>query len=248
MIKIKKYSIVASILCLALTGCKSKKEDDELMIPPQVLYETASTHFEAGEYKKASDEFEKIFFQHPGKEITPKAELMQAYSLYRAEEYENAIDILEIFIKLHPRHEYISYAYYLRALASYAQISDLDLDQSKSINALETLNEVIARFGESSYARDAAAKIGLVKEHLAGHEMLIGNYYLKQKNPIAAIGRFQIILQQYSNSSYIAETLYRLIEANLIMGLKQEAIQYAVILDKNYPNSKWNIYKKYLLK
>jgi outer membrane protein assembly factor BamD len=247
MIKGKKYLILSCAL-ISLAACKSKLGDDERIIPPQVLYETASMHFENREYKKAAEEFEKIFFQHPGKPITARAELMQAYSLYLAGDYEDSIDVIEIFLKLHPRHENIAYAYYLKAINHHAQISDLDLDQSKSLGALKALEEVINRFPSSAYAQDAQKKIYLVEEHLAGHEMLIGNYYLKKKNPIAAIARFQGVLSEYSSSSYAPEALYRLIETTLMVGLKPEAEKYAQTLSKNYPDTKWNAYSKALLK
>jgi outer membrane protein assembly factor BamD len=230
-------SLIAS--SLMLSACKSGKKIDDEIEPAELIYENAVREFEEGNWQKASDEFEKIFFQHPGNDITPKAELMQAYSLYLAREYDESADVLDIFIKLHPRNESIAYAYYLKALANYAQISNVKLDQSRTRFAKEGFEEVIRRFPNTKYAIDASLKIDLVNDHLAGKEMLVGIYYLKKKNPISAIKRFQTVIDQYDTTAHAPEALYRLVESNLMLGLRDEAQKYAAVLGHNYPESSW---------
>lgn len=226
------------ILVFALISCKSQLKDKET-IPPQERYDASVVQLKKGEYKKAAENFEQVFFQHPGNAITPQAELMQAYSLYLATEYDKAIDVLEIFIKLYPRHENIAYAYYLKALAHYVQISNILLDQARTRYAKESLEEVIRRFPGTKYAIDAAFKIDLVNDHLAGKEMSIGRYYLKKNNPIAAIKRFQNVIEEYQTTSHTEEALYRLVESNVILGLKEEAGKYTAVLSHNYQNGSW---------
>lgn len=237
-------------ISLILIGCKSKIIDDGAIVAAEKLYEDGITKLGQADYKQAAVDFEKVFFQHPGNRITPYAELMQAYSLYKAGEYEEAIDVINIFIKLHPRHIDIAYAYYLKSLASYVQITEVKLDQSRTEHALASLNEVIARFPKSKYAIDAELKIDLVKDHLAGKEMFVGHYYLKKRNPIAAIKRFQSVIEKYNTSSHTPEALYRLIESNLMLGLVSEAEKYGEVLSYNYQGSIWfdqgrNLLKKY---
>ena len=240
--------IVTIITVFALIGCQSTKVTDDTIIPAQSLYNSGVNELENGNYKTASEQFEKIFFQHPGSETTSYAELMQAYSLYLAGEYSEVVDILEIFIKLHPRHKDIAYAYYLKALAQYAQISNVRLDQSQTKNALSDMQEVRKRFPQSQYALDVESKINLVNDHLAGKEMFIGRYYLNKNNPIAAIKRFQHVIDQYDTTSHSPEALYRLVECNMMLGLDLEAKKYAAVLKYNYPNSKWLAYSYNLLK
>jgi outer membrane protein assembly factor BamD len=238
----KSFFLSLFIFALLLSSCKSAKTIDDEVEPAELIYDNAIREFEEGNWKKASDEFEKIFFQHPGNDITPKAELMQAYSLYLAGEYDETVDVLDIFIKLHPRHEYIAYAYYLKALANYAQISNVKLDQSRTKFAKEGFEELIMRFPNTKYAIDASLKIDLANDHLAGKEMLVGRYYLKKKNPISAIKRFQTVIDQYDTTAHAPEALYRLIESNLMLGLPDEAQKYAAVLGHNYPDNIW--YKK----
>lgn len=243
-----KYFVLIPLALFLLVSCASKIKDDEKVVPATELYDVALEKLDKGEYKKASVEFEKVFFQHPGNKITPQSELMQAYSLYLAREYDEVVDVLDIFIKLHPRHEYIAYAYYLKALANYAQVSDVKLDQSKTRYARSGLEEVIQRFPGSKYATDAALKIDLVNDHLAGKEMLVGRYYLQKRNPVAAIRRFQEVVEKYDTTSHIQEALYRLVESNMMLGLVEEAKKYAAVLRHNYPNNIWDKYSNYLLK
>lgn len=226
------------LVIIALSACKSKLQEEEI-IPAQQSYDAGVALLQKGEYAKAAEHFEKVFFQHPGNEITPYAELMQAYSLYLAGDYDESSDVLDIFIKLHPRHQDIAYAYYLQALDYYVQVSNVQLDQSRTRFAKEGFEEIINRFPLSKYATDAALKLDLVNDHLAGKEMLVGRYYLSKKNPIAAVKRFQNVVDQYETTSHAEEALYRLVETNLMLGLKNEATKYAEVLGHNYPNGHW---------
>ncbi len=232
--------ILLSIFLLAtVSACSSALRNEEI-IPPQESYDAGVEKLLDGAYKKAADAFEKVFFQHPGNHITPQAELMQAYSLYLAGEYDDSIDVLTVFIKLHPRHPDVVYAYYLIGLNNYVQISSVKLDQSRTKYAKESFQVVINRFPATKYAVDAALKMDLIDDHLAGKEMEIGRYYLSKKNPIAAIKRFQNVLDQYNATTHVMEALYRLIEVNVMLGLRHEGMKYAEVLEYNYPDSYWH--------
>lgn len=246
--KLPKLFLCALALSLALSSCKNKTKDDEIVTPIQELYGNGLAYLDKGKHKKAAEEFGKVFFEHPGNEYTPQAELMQAYSLYLAGEYEEAVDVLEIFVKLHPMNVDIAYAYYLKALSHYMQISSVQLDQSITATAKESLEDVIKRFPNTKYAVDAGLKIDLVNDHLAGKEMTVGRYYLAQKNPLAAAKRFQNVVDNYQTTSHIQEALYRLVESYMLMGLRDEAMKYAAVLGNNYPESNWYKYSFDLLR
>lgn len=242
---IRIFFLVLAVI--SLSSCKNKKNDD-IITPAQELYQKGLQLLEEKRYSKAAEEFGKIFFQHPGNEITPQAELMQAYSLYLDGTYDETVDVLEIFVKLHPMHKDIAYAYYLRALSYYMQISGVKLDQSRTFLAKESLEDVIRRFPGSKYAADCTEKIKLVNDHLAGKEMEVGRYYLGKKNPIAAIKRFQEVVDNYQTTSHTVEALYRLVESYMTLGIEQEARKYAAVLGYNYPDSSWYKHSYKLLK
>jgi outer membrane protein assembly factor BamD len=230
-----------------LVGCKTAKDDDTI-IPAEELYTKASELLSKQKYKSAADEFSKIYFQHPGCTLSAKGEIMEAYSLYLAGEYDEAVDVLDIFIKIHPLHEDVAYAYYLKALSYYMQMSNADHDQSKTALAKVTLTDVITKFPGTKYAIDAALKMDLVQDHLAGAEMNVGRFYLTQNNPIAAAGRFEVVVRDYQTTSHVAEALYRLVESYMLLGLQNEAVKYAAVLGHNYPESTWYKHSFNLLK
>lgn len=244
-----KINLIAAIALalFTLTGCKNKKIDDETVLPSVLLYNTGKEYLEKGDYKKAAEEFEKVYYQHPGATITPQAELMEAYSLFLAGRYEDAIDVLNIFVQIHPMNEDIAYAYYLRGLSEYMQISRSEIDQSPTERAKSSFSELITRYPNTKYAIDAQLKMDLIEDHLAGNEMYTGRYYLIIHNPIAAITRFQNVINNYSTTSQTPEALYRMVEAFLMLGLKDEAVKYASVLGYNYNNSKWYKRAYYLI-
>ena len=242
MMKLAKLLFYTITTCLILSGCKTKKTDEDLIVPAPELYNDGLMLLEKQQYLKAAEEFSRIFYQDPGNKMTPQAELMHSYSLFLGGQYEEAVDVLDSFIKLHPMHEDIAYAYYLKALSYYRQISNVQLDQSRTFLAKKSFEDVIRLFPKTKYSIDAALKIDLVNDHLAGKEMDVGHYYLMQNNPIAAINRFQIIVDDYQTTSHIPEALYRLVESYLMLGLSNEAKKYAVVLGHNYPDSTWYKY------
>ena len=110
----------------------------------------------------------------------------------------------------------------------------------RPIEAIQTLNDVITRFPDSAYARDARIKLRLAQNRLAGHEMVIGRFYEKQHLYAAAIGRYQDVMHELSSTTtYTAEALERLTECYLDLGLTGAAQRTASVLAYNYPGSTW---------
>ena len=113
---------------------------------------------------------------------------MSGYSSYLANEYADSINTFERFIELNPGHPDIAYAYYMIAISYYEQISDVERDQRMTREALISLEELVRRFPDSDYARDARLKIDLANDHLAGKNMEIGRWYQRRGDYLAARG------------------------------------------------------------
>jgi outer membrane protein assembly factor BamD len=242
-----KYIFIASLLSLILSACNKKEEDETIIQPADKLFKEAEAFMEKEKYKDAAKTYSKIYFQHPASEDGAKAELGEAYALAQMEKYEEAIDVLNDFLHLHPSHMDTAYALHQKALCYYMQMPNVYRDQSVTAKALDSLKEVVAKYPNSKYAQDASLKIDLVLDHLAGKEMEVGRLYMKKNNPVAAIPRFQEVVKKYETTSHTAEALHRLVEANLMLGLKKEALKYASILGHNYPATKWYKYSRNLL-
>lgn len=234
--------VAAPLLALGLSACSSSKDDlPYVERPVEQIYEEASKAMDEKEYKKAAKLFDEVERQHPYSQWATRAQLMAAFAHYQSLKFDDAILSLDRYIQLHPGGDQVAYAYYLKGLCYYEQITDVGRDQKVTNQALEILREVVRRFPESEYARDAKLKIDLTVDHLAGKEMEIGRFYLKQQNYMAAINRFRKVVDDFQTTSHTAEALHRLIEAYLSVGLTNEARQTAAVLGHNFPGSPWYV-------
>jgi outer membrane protein assembly factor BamD len=224
---------------LALAACASADKDAYVERPVEALYNAAMDDMVAERFDKAAKGFDEVERQHPYSIWATKAQLMSAYSLYEAGRYDESILALDRFIQLHPGHQDVAYAYYMKALDYYVQITDVGRDQRITEDALKTLQEVVRRFPDTRYARDARLKIDLTRDHLAGKEMEIGRFYEIQKEYLAAINRFRTVVDSFQTTTHVPEALHRLIECYLALGLNDEAQRTASVLGYNYPGSEW---------
>lgn len=246
------FPLIAVCALLALASCgEGEDEDDKLTMKnesPEELYNIARATMAEKQYKDAVEQFEEVERQHPYSEWAPRAELMAAYNAYRGGDYDTSVAILERFVRIHPTNKSAAYAYYLRSLCYYIQITDVGRDQKTTEQARAALQDVISRFPDTEYAQDAKLKLDLTSDHLAGKEMEIGRYYLKQQEYIAAINRFKVVVDKYDTTTHIPEALHRIVEAYLRLGVIAEAKKYAAVLGYNYPGSDWYKYSYEMLK
>ena len=258
------HSIRAALLVVALgtavTGCGLFDKDDATNDlnkdaaqynerPVEQIYADAWTQINRGEWENAAKQFDEVDRQHPYSVWARRAMLMSAFCYYQAGKYSDAVSTADQYISLHPGSHEVAYAFYLKAISLYEQIVDVNRDQDTTQGALVALQDVVQRFPDSEYARDATLKIDLTQDHLAGKEMAVGRYYLTRGDYIGAINRFRVVIQQYQTTPQIAESLERLTEAYYSLGLDSEAQTAAAVLGANYPGSEWymdayNILKK----
>lgn len=232
---------VAALIALPLLAACGDEELAFVERPPETLYEQGLAQLEAGDESAAADLFDEVERQHPYSEWATRAQLMAAYSHYEALDYDEAVIALDRFIELHPGDENIAYAYYLRALCYYERISDIERDQRMTLLAQDALQELVNRFPDSVYARDAGLKLDLTYDQLAGKEMDIGRWYMNQGHYNAAINRFRQVVDRFQTTSHTPEALHRLTEAYLVLGLVEEARVSAAVLGHNYPGSEWYV-------
>lgn len=232
------FAALAVLLMLGLGACTTKKKE-YVEQPVETLYNAAMDALLSRNYLEATEKFDEVERQHPYSQWATKAQLMSAYTYYLNNLYGDAIAGLNRFIQLHPTNKDVAYAYYLKGLSYYEQISDVARDQKMTELAMSTLDELIKRFPNSKYARDAKLKIDLTHDHLAGKEMEIGRYYQNQGNYLAAINRFRTVIDDYQTTTHVPEALHRLTEAYLAIGITEEARKTAAVLGHNFPGSEW---------
>ena len=252
MLRRAAVSLLAASCLLTAPGCSSNWDGSQESLrssrraanatvdaSPEGLYGAGVENLQARRFQQAVTLFDQVERDHPYSTWATNAKLMAAYGDYMRNRYTEAIGALDRFIQLHPAHRDIAYAYYLRALSHYEQIADAQRDQRGTEHAMSALQDVVNRFPDTAYARDARLKIDLARDHLAGKEMNIGRFYQRQGLHGAAVGRFRRVVEDYQTTNHVPEALHRLTEIYLALGIDEEARKTASVLGHNFPGSPW---------
>jgi outer membrane protein assembly factor BamD len=241
-ISLSKTLTVLALASLVFTvgcGSKGKKRLAYVERPAEKIYLEGYDKMAKRDWPRAILQFDEVERQHPYSVWARRAMLMAAYANYKSNKYTEAISAAQRFVALHPGSRSAPYAYYLIGICHFEQISDVGRDQSETQMALDALRQVVRRFPNSEYARDARLKIDLTNDQLAGKDMAVGRWYLKRGYTLAAIARFQHVIDTYETTSHTPEALHRLVEAYVRLGVLDEAVQVAAVLGYNYPGTDW---------
>jgi len=231
-------------MTVAVSACAGNRDRPRLAYeerPVEALYNTGYTRLENRRWTDAVDYFQEVERQHPYSEWARRAILMQIYAYYRNGNHAESIAASDRFIQLFPGSPSAGYAFYMRAINNFEQIVDVGRDQARTEAALQGLRDVQRRYPTTAYAQDAAVKIDMANDQLAGKEMNIGRYYQRANQPLAALGRYKAVIdnEAYQRTSHTPEALYRLVEVYATLGLADEAERNAAVLGHNYPGSPW---------
>jgi outer membrane protein assembly factor BamD len=236
-------AIVAVMCALALGACaNSGKKKPRLAYeerPVELLYATGADRLDRRQWSQAVGYFQEVERQHPYSEWSRRAIMMQAYAHYQANDYPEAVADADRFIQLYPGNPAAAYAHYIKSICYFEQIVDVGRDQAATAQALDALRAVVQRYPATEYAADARLKIDMVNDQLAGKEMTVGRYYLRQGDTLAAVNRFKTVVDRYQTTTHAPEALYRLVESYLTLGLLDEAKRNGAVLGYNYPGDPW---------
>ena len=228
--------LVASVI---LVGCASPDIPEQVERPANQLYDEALSLVLDGNAEKAAPQFEEVERQHPYSDLAVRAQIMAAWSFYQDNNYPRAIASLERFIELNPADDMVEYAYYLKALSYYEQIVDVERDAEMTLLALNAFDDLLLRYPDGIYSRDARLKADLARSHLAGKEMAVGRFYAERGYYAAALRRFERVVRDHQTSNQVPEALYRMVESYLALGLVDEADRVGSVAVYNYPDSFW---------
>ena len=236
---------------LTLAGCDSlaalnpfdQGEKYEMKIVPDVpaekLYDQGLGRLKNSDHEGAAKKFSDLEKAYPYSEWSRKGLIMEAYSNYEGQRWEEAITASKSYLTKYPNTKDAAYAQYLYAMANYNQIPDVTRDQDRSEKALAALQELVEKYPKSEYVSDARYRLQIAKDQLAGKEMEVGRYYLERRQYTAAINRFRDVVAKYQTTRHVEEALERLTEAYLALGLTGEAQNAAAVLGHNFPDSQW---------
>ena len=235
-------------LVLSLGGCGlfGDKIDPKKEWTAAEYYKAAKEEFDAQSWDAAIKLYEQLEAKYPFGRFAQQAQIEVAYAYYKQGETAQAITALDKFIKLHPNHENVDYALYLKALVNFKEDlgpfarlvrQDLaDRDPKAARESFEGFKELVTRFPESRYAADSRERMAYLVEALARHEINVARYYLARGAHLAAANRSQDALTKFPNSPAHREALDIMIEAYDRMGMKELRDDAKKVLARNFPS------------
>jgi outer membrane protein assembly factor BamD len=244
-------SLLAALLIpaiLVVAGCASLTNDDETTgWSAQRLYGEAKDAMASREWQKAIKYFEKLEARYPYGRFAQQAQLEVAYAYWKDNERASAIAACDRFIKLYPNHENVAYAWYLKGLINFNELTGMltwlttpdmsDRDPKASREAFNAFREVVTRFPDSRYAPDAAARMRFLVNALASNEVYVARYYMKRGAFVAAANRAQYAVQHYPQAPAVEEAMAILVKAYDSLGMPELRDDAQRVLLKNFPQT-----------
>ena len=243
-------SSLALIVVLCLAGCGMLDDVDETKgWSASKLYTEAKSELNDGNYERAIKYYEKLEARFPYGRFAQQAQLEIAYAYYKDKDAAAAIAAAERFIKLHPNHPSVDYAYYLRGLANFnddlgllGSLTGQDMterDPKAAREAFEAFKDLVTRYPNSKYAPDSVQRMNYLVNALASHEVHVARYYMKRGAYVAAANRAQFALKTYPQAPANEEGLLILVNAYDKLGMKDLRNDAERVMKTNFPSSKY---------
>jgi len=239
------------MLAVAFTGCGglNSSDDETLGWSAQKLYGEAKDAMGSKDWIKAIKYLEKLEARYPYGRFAQQAQLEVAYCYWKEGERASAIAAADRFIKLYPNHTNVDYAWYLKGLINFNETlgvlwwlttPDLsDRDPRSSRDAFNAFKEVVARFPESKYAEDSAARMRYLVNTLAQYEVHVARYYMRRGAYLAAANRAQYAIKTYQTAPALEEAVFVLARAYDAMGMTSLRDDTTRVMLANFPKSRY---------
>ncbi len=242
--------ILAGVLLTAGLGACSTTttpSDETRGWPVERLYAEARDELNGSNYTRAAQLYETLEARYPYGRYAQQAQLDLAYTFYKDKEPQQALAACDRFIKLHPAHPNLDYAYYLKGLVNFNEDESLlsrwtgqdisERDPRAAREAFQSFRDLVTRFPNSQYTADAQIKMTHLVNSMAANEMHVARYYMTRKAYLAAVNRAQSVVKEFSNTRYMEEALAVMVSGYTALNLPQLADDSRRVLAKTYPDS-----------
>lgn len=234
------------LILVSISACSIFHEYDETGgWDADQLYNAGKEALLDSDWSKALKYYTRLESRYPYGRLTQQAQLETAYAHYKYGETEAAIAAADRFIKLHPSHPNVDYAYYMRGLASFEPGNNFlerffpqdkaQRDPSAARESFHYFSELVERYPESRYRQDAIQRMVHLRNNLARHEIQIADYYMRRDAPLAAVNRSKYVLEHYDRTPSVADALTIMVRAYRIMEMDDLANDALEVLKKNHP-------------
>ncbi|MGA9852132.1 MAG: outer membrane protein assembly factor BamD [Gammaproteobacteria bacterium] len=237
-------SCIAAALLLA--GCASQKTKDQ-NLSAAALYKGIGANLAAGNYKTAISRLQTLEARFPFNDYGTQAQLDLIYANYMNGNYDTAEDAADRFIREHPRHADVDYAYYMKGVAYFDQAPDplmklfrhdnYQRDPSNAQKSFQAFQLLLQKFPNTRYAADARQRMVFLRDRLADYEWSVADYYMRRGAWISAIQRADNIITHYPQTPRVKDALQILTTAYHKLGLTELADSAQKVLETNFPGA-----------
>ena len=240
---------LALIVAFMLTACGSLGEapDETASWSAQKIYAEAKDALASATYDRAVTLFEKLEARYPFGRYAQQAQLEIAYAYYKAGETASALAACDRFIKLHPNHPNVDYAYFLKGVVNFnddlgyfGEISRQDpteRDSRAARDSFDAFRQLVVKFPDSRYAADAAQRMAYLLNAMAANDVHVARYYMNRGAYLAAANRAQAVVKTYPQAPAVEDALIIMVLAYEALGLKDLKADAQRVLTKNFPQA-----------
>ena len=239
-----KHLLLVGVLAL-LAACSSNAPVIDESLSESELYRKAQTDLDAENYGSAVETLRALEARYPFGRYAEQAQLELIYAYYQNYEPEAATASADRFIRLHPTHQNVDYAYYIRGLASFTRdqgiierFLPLDMTRRDPGAARDSFNDfaqLINRFPNSQYAPDARARMVYLRNLLAAYDVHVGHYYLKRGAYLAAANRGRYVVENFQQTPSVGDGLALMVAGYNRLAMQDLADSALATLKLNYP-------------
>lgn len=240
-------SLFVVMLLVTITGCSWLKSEDD--VPPDQgesqLYEAARRNLDNSNFALAIKNLQLLEARYPFGPYAEQAQLELIYAHYRNYGHEEAVAAADRFIRLHPQHPNVDYAYYMKGLSSFTEGQGLlerflptdatQRDPGPARQSFTDFAQLLTRFPNSEYAPDARARMVYLRNLLARHEINVANYYFKRQAYVAALNRGRYVVENFQETPAVPDGLAVMAQAYLLLEMPDQAETAIAALRSNYP-------------
>ena len=247
LLKLRNLSLV--FLAVLMTGCAADMaaRDETINWTADRLYAEAKDEMSAGNWAQAITLLQKLESRFPFGRYAQQAQIDTAYAHWKDNELGLALAAVDRFLRLYPNHESVDYVLYLKGLINFndratlfTSVSGEDMaerDPKAAREAFDTFKELVARFPNSKYAEEAAARSRFLINVLAQNDVHVARYYLRRGAHLAAVNRAQTVVKQFQDAPAVEEALAQMVHGYQALGLEQLSKDARRVLEANYPKS-----------
>jgi len=240
--------LLAGVVSAGIIGCSTTNQDETVGWSQNRLLSEAKAKMDDADYPNCIKYFEKLESRYPFGPFAEQAQINIAYCYWKNNENELGIVAIDRFIKLHPGHPNIDYAYYLKGMISFndnlgyfATLTGQDLserDPKAAKDAFESFQTLVTKFPNSKYTPDAIDRMRYIINALAENDVNAARFYYRRGAYLASLNRAQQAIRDYDRAPAIEEAMYLMVKSYDALGMKDLSADAMRVFKTNFPDSK----------